>query len=211
MTAAGPETRRREQSQQPAVLGRAGRCRASSGWPCCSSCRSTRCWPSPMGKLNQIFESPVAVWNPLQWSSSNFIDGLARPGRGSARSPARSSSGRSSTWPSPRLLSPAHRLPGRLLRGPVRRPPQGPVPGAADRAVLDQLHDAHAGLDRPAADQRLREQGPRPGGHLGPVNWLGGKLGHGGARPGLRLHPVPDPGAVRGPGPDRPRADRGRP
>jgi ABC-type spermidine/putrescine transport system permease subunit I len=27
-----------------------------------------------MGKLNQLFESPVAVWNPFSWSSSNVID-----------------------------------------------------------------------------------------------------------------------------------------
>jgi ABC-type spermidine/putrescine transport system permease subunit I len=27
-----------------------------------------------MGKLDQLFESPVAVWNPLQWSSSNVIN-----------------------------------------------------------------------------------------------------------------------------------------
>jgi ABC-type spermidine/putrescine transport system permease subunit I len=27
-----------------------------------------------MGKLNQLFESPVAVWNPLSWSSENVID-----------------------------------------------------------------------------------------------------------------------------------------
>jgi ABC-type spermidine/putrescine transport system permease subunit I len=27
-----------------------------------------------MGKLDQLFESPVAVWNPLSWSSSNVID-----------------------------------------------------------------------------------------------------------------------------------------
>jgi ABC-type spermidine/putrescine transport system permease subunit I len=27
-----------------------------------------------MGKLDQLFESPVAVWNPLQWSSENVID-----------------------------------------------------------------------------------------------------------------------------------------
>jgi len=27
-----------------------------------------------MGKLNVLFESPVAVWNPLQWSSENVID-----------------------------------------------------------------------------------------------------------------------------------------
>jgi len=27
-----------------------------------------------MGKLDQLFESPVAVWNPLAWSSENVID-----------------------------------------------------------------------------------------------------------------------------------------
>jgi len=27
-----------------------------------------------MGKLDLLFESPVAVWNPLQWSSENVID-----------------------------------------------------------------------------------------------------------------------------------------
>jgi ABC-type spermidine/putrescine transport system permease subunit I len=27
-----------------------------------------------MGKLDELFETPVAVWNPLQWSSSNVID-----------------------------------------------------------------------------------------------------------------------------------------
>jgi spermidine/putrescine transport system permease protein len=27
-----------------------------------------------MGQLNRLFESPIAVWNPLQWSSSNVIN-----------------------------------------------------------------------------------------------------------------------------------------
>ncbi len=27
-----------------------------------------------MGKLDELYESPVAVWNPLEWSSSNVID-----------------------------------------------------------------------------------------------------------------------------------------
>ena len=36
-----------------------------------------------MGKLNELYESPVAVWNPLQWSSSNVID-VARDLVGSA-------------------------------------------------------------------------------------------------------------------------------
>src|ERR1700723_3083528 len=27
-----------------------------------------------MGQLNRLFESPVAVWNPLAWSSANVIN-----------------------------------------------------------------------------------------------------------------------------------------
>src|ERR1700761_5568511 len=27
-----------------------------------------------MGQLDRLFESPIAVWNPLRWSSSNVID-----------------------------------------------------------------------------------------------------------------------------------------
>ena len=38
-----------------------------------------------------------------------------------------------------------HRLPGRLLRGPLRRAPPWAAAGAAAGAVLDQLPDAHAG------------------------------------------------------------------
>jgi spermidine/putrescine transport system permease protein len=29
-----------------------------------------------MGQLNRLFESPVAVWNPLNWSSSNLINAV---------------------------------------------------------------------------------------------------------------------------------------
>jgi ABC-type spermidine/putrescine transport system permease subunit I len=36
-----------------------------------------------LGKLDQLFESPVAVWNPLQWTSSNIIN-VARDLVGSA-------------------------------------------------------------------------------------------------------------------------------
>ena len=163
-----------------------------------------------MGQLDRLFESPIAVWNPLAGvrptsSTSGMTWSAAR------RSPGRSCGGRSGTsrW---RRCSPADRLPDGLLRGPVRRTPQGPVPHPADRAVLDQLHDAHAGLDRPAADQRLREQGAdfdRP--HLHPGQLARRILLHRDPRPGLRLHPVPDPGALRRAGPDRPGAHRGRP
>ena len=57
---------------------------------CCSSCRSTRCSPIAGGRLNQLFEHPVAVWNPLHWSSANLVSGVARPRRrGRVRRPDR--------------------------------------------------------------------------------------------------------------------------
>ena len=27
-----------------------------------------------MGQLNRLYETPIAVWNPLHWSSSNVIN-----------------------------------------------------------------------------------------------------------------------------------------
>ena len=125
------------------------------------------------GKLNRLTESPVAVYNPLTWSSANLsnvwhdifgADSFAGPIVVRTVVYVLIAS----------VLCLAHGLPGRLLRRPLRRAAQGPVPGPADRAVLDQLHDAHAGLDRPAADRRLREQGAGLGRPGRPVNWLGG-------------------------------------
>ena len=90
--------------------------------------------------------------------------GLRRPDRGRT----------SFTWPWPAALA---------CSSPIRRPTswpgspaaEGAVPDPAHRALLDQLHDAHARLDRPAADQRIREQNLSFL-HLisQPVNWLGG-------------------------------------
>ena len=195
--------------QKNALLDRARRAGHPLARGACSSCRSTRCCRSRWASSTSCIEAPVAVWNPFDWSSSDVID-VWRDIFGSPRSPARSRRARSIYTGDRRAAVPGDRLPGGLLRRPVRRPPQGAVPRAADRAVLDQLHDADAGLDRPAVHRRLREQGARLVRHL-PGQLAGRQLGGGGARPGLRLHPVPHHGAVRGPGPDRPRAHRGRP
>jgi hypothetical protein len=92
------------------------------------------------------------VYNPLHWSSANLTNvwhDLFGAGAFAAdrAADARLRRGRAS------LLSLLIAYPAAYFVSPVRRPAQGPVPGAADRAVLDQLHDAHAGLDRPAADR----------------------------------------------------------
>ena len=162
------------------------------------------------GQLNAVFESPEPVWNPLHWTGANFTAVFHDlVGQGAFVGPIFL---RTLVYVAiASVLSLAHRLPGRLLRDPVRRPAQGALPGAAHRPVLDQLHDADAGLDRPAADRRLRQPGPRrpapgePAGEL--VGWQGGHRHPG---PGLRLHPLPDPGPLRRTRPHRPTAARGR-
>ena len=67
----------------------------------------------------------------------------------------------------------ADRVSRRVLRGPVRGPPQGPVPYPADRAVLDQPHDAHlAWVDLLQTNSYLNNTLASL--HISPVNWLGG-------------------------------------
>lgn len=57
-----------------------------------------------LGKLDQLIEAPVAVWNPLDWSSSGVID-VWRDIFGSSAFASRSWSARSSTPPSPRCCA----------------------------------------------------------------------------------------------------------
>ena len=55
---------------------------------------------------------------------------------------------------------PGDRLRGRVLHRAVRREAQGPDPGAAGRAVLDQLPDADLRVAEPAAARRLHQRLP---------------------------------------------------
>ena len=107
---------------------------------------------------------------------------------------------------------PAAGLPGRLLRDPLRRPPQGAAAGGAAGPVLGQLHDAHAGLGEPPGE-RGHGQPPaglrRPAGRAVPV--AGRPAGHRHPWAGLRLHPLHGPGPVRGAERDRPAAAGGGP
>ena len=147
----------------------------SSGSSSCSSSRSTSVLAIAGGQLNPSSSPPSPVWNPLHWTGANFtavFHDLIGPAPSSGPIFIRTVVYVAIAS----VLSLAHRLSGRLLRDPVRRPAQGPLPGAAHRPVLDQLHDAHAGLDRPAPDRRIRQPGPgRPPPISQPVDWLGGQ------------------------------------
>ena len=57
-----------------------------------------------LGKLDQLIESPVAVWNPFDWSSSSVID-VWRDIVGGSAFAVRSSSARSPTPRSPRCCA----------------------------------------------------------------------------------------------------------
>ena len=101
------------------------------------------------GHVNQVFGYPIAVWNPLQWSSDNFTSAWRDvAGTSAFVGPIIIRTLIYVALSSVLSLVIPIRLP---TRRQVRRPPQGTVPRSADRAVLDQLHDAHAGLDRLAA------------------------------------------------------------
>ncbi len=117
------------------------------------------------GRLNQLFGTPIAVWNPLQWSFTNL--------RGAWRDIAGSSAFIGpiilrTIWytAAASVLCLIIGYPAAYFVARFGGRSEGAVPGAADRPVLDQLHDAHARLDRPAADERVRQQGadvPAPG------------------------------------------------
>ena len=92
----------------------------------------------------------------------------------------------------------------RLLRRSVRRQAEGAPARAADLAVLDQLPDADAGVDQPARQRRVRQQGPDVPERRGPTRRLArGPAQHRDPGSRVRLHPVHDPAAVRVPRPDR--------
>ena len=112
------------------------------------------------GRVDPLFRTAVPVWNPLQWNPSQFTYVLSRIGPDGVYFPALLRTvvyvGAAS------VLCLAHRLPGRLLRVPTGRPAQGPADRAADRTVLDQLHDANVGLGQPASERRPGEPAAEP-------------------------------------------------
>ena len=163
------------------------------------------------GAVDPLFRTPVPVWNPVQWNPFQFqllydrIFGARRLPRPGVRAdlPVRGRGQRA---------LPAAGLPGRLLRDPLRRPPQGAAAGGAAGPVLDQLHDAHAGLGEPAGE---RGHGQPPAGRrraAGRAVPLAGRpAGHRHPGAGLRLHPLHGAGPVRRAGPGRPAAAGGGP
>ena len=169
-----------------------------------------------LGNQNTL-NQPVPYWNPLDWNVGYLLEMLRNIWHNGPflKVFLRTSPSSRSRWP----LAP-DRLPGRLLRGAPRRPLARARAAAARPAVLDQLPDAHAGLDQPALARRLGHALPARLRHRGAVREArAAEPGRGLAqRPGLvgrdrarlRLHPVPDPAAVRRARPHRPAPHRGR-
>ena len=111
------------------------------------------------GQLNAIFQSPEPVWNPLHWTGANFTAVFHDlVGEGAFVGPIflrtlvyvaiASVISLLIAYPAAYFIS---RYAGRrkvLFLAPYR-------------AILDQLHDADAGVDRPSPDRRLCQPGPR--------------------------------------------------
>ena len=113
------------------------------------------------GEVDPIFRTPVPVWNPLQWDPDQFIYVLTHiVGPNGVFGPAllRTVVLRAASASALCLLIafPVAYYVARLV-GQA----QGPAAGAADRAVLDQLHDADVRLGQPAAERRPGQQGAR--------------------------------------------------
>ena len=163
------------------------------------------------GKLNRLFESPVAVYNPLHWSSANLTNVWHDIfGAGSFAGPivlrtivyvaVASLLCLLIGYPAAYFVS---RFAGRrkglflvLLIAPFW------ISYMMRMLAWIDLLQTNGYVNKVLTSLRHRQ-------HAGEL--AGRALGHGDPGPGLRLHPVPDPGAVRRAGPDRPVADRGRP
>ena len=98
------------------------------------------------GTSDPIFRNPLPVYEPWYWSVSPFKVALGRLFGVNHTSafwfPVFVAHLRLRGRRQPHLRR--HGLRGGVLRGALRRQAQGPVPGPADRAVLDQLPDADA-------------------------------------------------------------------
>ena len=164
------------------------------------------------GTVDPILQQPQPAWNPLDWDTQR---------RSASSSTTCSASAaifekvflRTLVYVAIAVVALApDRIPGRVLRRPVRWPLQRAAARWPARALLHQLPDADARLDQPAPGRRLGERraplGPRPrrAAHLARRPRVVGD-----PRARLRLRAVHDPAALRVPRPDRPERARGRP
>ena len=161
-----------------------------------------------LGSVDPIFQTPSPEWNPLNWNTSAFefvFEGLFTSGAAFQTVFVRTfvyvvdCDGAVA----------AHRVPGGVLRRPLRRSLEGTAAHRPDRAVLHLVPHADAGLDQPAPGRRLGERrarlarDPRRAAKLARRTRV---FGDPGAR--LRIRAVHDPAAVRIPRPDRPEPAR---
>ena len=110
------------------------------------------------GQLNTIFQSPEPVWNPLNWTGANFTAVFHDlVGQGSFVGPIFARTLVYVTIASVLSLLIAYPAAYFVTRFAGRR--KVFFLALLDSPVLGQLHDAHAGLDRPAADRRVRKPG----------------------------------------------------
>ncbi len=162
------------------------------------------------GRLNFLTESPVAVYNPLNWSHATLITTWHDIfGVGSFELPiiwrtiwyTAVAAGLCLLIGYPAAYFVA-RFAGRrkalflvLLIAPFWISYMMRMLAWIDLLQTNGYLNKALGRDRPAQHGQLARR----------------EVVHGHPRPGLRLHPVPDPGAVRGAGPDRRLAAGGRP
>ena len=159
------------------------------------------------GTLDPVFRSPIPVWNPLNWDPVAVPVHL-RPSRRRRRL-LRTADAAHVRVRRRRLADRTRRrLSGGVLRRAIRGSSPRAVPRPAARAVLRQLHDAHARVGQPPRGGRTRQPHVRHlRGHARRV--AVGPADHRRSRPRLRIHPLHDPAALCGARPYRQQPARG--
>ena len=150
---------RRPRSPRPPARSGRSPCPGSSGCRCSSSRRCTSCWPS----------SSAASTRSSARSSRSGTRSCGPPTSRSTCSPtssartassARPCCARRSTCCTASVLCLVIAFPIAYYVARLVGPVEGAAAHAADRAVLDQLHDADAGLGEPARQRRPGQPGP---------------------------------------------------
>src|SRR6516225_4071035 len=159
-----------------------------------------------MGQLNRLYESPIAVWNPLHWSSSNVIN-VWHDLFGST------------SFAGPIVIRTIlYVAAASLLSLVIAYPAAYFVARFAGRRKglflilliapfwISYMMRMLAWVDLLQINGYVNKAlGPAP--DLAADQLAGRVFGHGDTRPGLRLYPLPDPRPLRRPGPDRPGPD----
>ena len=143
----------RTRPRQPALAG-AARCRAPCGWLLLFLVPLYVVLAIVFGRLDPIFRTPLPGLEPARVEHRAVHSTCSRTSSARTATSARPCCAPRSTSLLASVLCLLIAYPVAYYTARLRRPAPQAAARAADRAVLDQLHDADAGLGQPAAERR---------------------------------------------------------